>query len=222
MAFKIKSLLSISLQHYLLVLSADFEETCIKSTKVPINLENHFIKLFVLTCNIWIEDKNDKPTTALYFIGHFSTNFSTSLMRNDFAELRNSLCFDFLLFSVYSGPPYWFNQQEILFKFEIESNEPKSWRKLLQHILQIVPILWVSNPSTVRTKIQPVFTWLKKELRKVPCPLQRWARIHSKQNICSMLHFETIKEIAHLWQGSSWLLSIFLETLPSFELLLKM
>ena len=97
LASEMKSLLSISLLYCLLALSADSEEKCAKSIKVSINLENCFIKLFALTCDIWIGDKDDKPTTTLYFKEYFST----SLKRNHFAELQNSLSFDYsIVFSL--------------------------------------------------------------------------------------------------------------------------
>ena len=98
----------------------------------------------------------------------------------------------------------------------------KSWRNLLQYIvLQIVRISWISNPSTVRSKIQPAVAQLKKGLRKVPCPLQRWDWIHSKRKICLMLCFAILKKIVCLWWRISWLLHISLETSSSFQLLLK-
>ena len=61
----------------------------------------------------------------------------------------------------------------------------------------------------------------KRGQRKVRYPLQHWERIHSKQEICSMLCFATIKEIVRLWQGIYRLLYIPLETWSSFQLLLK-
>ena len=48
LASEMKSLLSINLLYFLLALSAGSEETCPKSIKVSIDLENRYIKLFVL------------------------------------------------------------------------------------------------------------------------------------------------------------------------------
>lgn len=145
---------------------------------MSINLENWFIQLFALATDIWMGHKDDKPTTTLYFRGHFSTNFSTSLMKNHFAELRNSLSFDFS--AVFSLLRTWLAPKPILIHL-IKMKFFYIWylNKLKSCFTNRSTIANTKSLS-VCAKIQPVVAWLQKGLRKVPCPLQCWERIHSK------------------------------------------